>query len=495
MNNRCPSALIILDGWGYSTEHHYNAIFNAHPTTFTVLFKTYPHALLKASGTAVGLPEGAPGNSEVGHTTIGAGTILLEPLTIINNAINNDSFLNNQHLIDLLNTCLKKNGRLHLIGMLSEGTVHSAAHHLYTLIHAAVNHKIPHIFIHVILDGRDVPPQSAANYLHQLETVIAQYAHSGSTITIASLSGRFYAMDRDNNWQRTDAVYAILTHHKQDPHTVWSHVLEQNYQNHIFDEYIPPTLLDPYAILHNNDTIFFFNIRPDRMRQLVHLFVKTQNSHRWNLCSMVPYEEHPSVPFLYKKELPKNTLLDVLEDHKLSIFTCAETEKYAHVTYFFSGGKEAQRHHETRVLIHSHTSTDSYSSDPCMSAPEITDAVVHSLQKKPCAFYLINYANADMVGHSGNFESAVKAIKCLDDQLKILYKEFVEQRNGTLYITADHGNAEEMWDAVNNCPKKSHTANLVPFIYVQKKYQGQSIKLPLHQLSDIKNFILKNMKL
>ena len=497
MNLYRPTALIILDGWGYSPKHAYNAIYQAHPTTFNMLIKNYPHTFLKASGQAVGLPIGMPGNSEVGHTTIGAGRIIPEPLTIINTAIAHGSFFSNPTLIKLLQTCVHKNGRLHVLGLLSDGSVHSWETHLFALIKAAVEHKIPHIYIHAFLDGRDVPPQSAAQYLIELEHVISGYKDSSTTISIASISGRFYAMDRDNNWQRTEAVYAMLIKKNISEHQTetWRSILAKNYNQHIFDEFIPPTLLDPHGTIHAHDTLFFFNIRPDRMRQLVSLFLTPENQHNdITVASMVPYKNDFDIPFLYQKEQPKDTLLDILQEHHLTIFTCAETQKYAHVTYFFNGGKEKIRPDETRVILPSHVSEDSYQSDPDMSASEITHAIVQSLEHTPCDFYLVNYANADMVGHSGNFESTKKAITCLDKQLKMIYEEIVEQRNGTLYITADHGNAEEKWDYKNNCPKKSHTTNKVPFIMVQKKLRGNSIHLPLTQLSDIKDFILNNLE-
>ena len=538
MNKKNPTALIILDGWGYGTDNPHNAITQAQPPTFNFLWQQYPHALLRCSGAAVGLPEGTPGNSEVGHLTIGAGAVIDQPITIINQSIKDGSFFNNEKLRDVFTACKNKNGRLHLLGLLSDGCVHSNIEHLFALLRAAHQQQIPHVFVHAFLDGRDVTPRSAEHYLEQLSTQLKNYGG-----TLGSISGRFYAMDRDENWERTYPVFDMLVgntlvsfdtipsgitqdeRNKNTPLVVsgrrsaakedvsnhtsttnsWHTILKNNYDQNITDEFIEPILLAPDAHISDNDTLIFFNIRPDRMRQLVSLFLEVTLPSKKNqpnpspkkaarnltIASMVRYHSLFKNQIFFEKKEIHSTLLDLLEQHHKTVFTIAETEKYAHVTYFFSGGKETQRSNETRVLIPSHPER-SYDHYPQMSAKEITDAVVNSVTTQPCDFYLINYANADMVGHSGDLPSTIVAVQCIDQQLKTLYKEFVLERNGTLYITADHGKAEEMWDTRHNAPKTAHTVNPVPFIMVRKDLEKKEMKLPLKELRDIASFILKH---
>lgn len=542
MNQKYPTALVILDGWGFSEQQDYNAIAQANPTMFNFLWDHYPHALLRASGKAVGLPDNIAGNSEVGHLTIGAGKVILQPITLINNAIKNNEFEKNENLKTILETCREKNGRLHLLGLLSDGMVHSNIEHLFALIHAANTYGIPHIFVHAFLDGRDVAPRSAEHYLTQLQNILKNNPNA----QLGSIGGRFYAMDRNENWDRTAQYYTMLTHESpvsfdtipngitQDErqqdlplvvsvhhsrrrrvdvsnHTSnWQTILQENYTQGISDEFIPPSLLKDDARICDNDTLIFFNIRPDRMRQIVSLFLqkslpaKKNNSSQpllevpqnLTIASMIRYHKDFTNTILIEKRPIQNTLLDTLELHKKTIFTIAETEKYAHITYFFNGGKETQRTSETRVLIPSPDVT-TYDATPCMSAPQITQAVVQSLRTNPCDFYLINYANADMLGHTGNFEKTKEAIVCLDEQLKMLYKTLVEEFGGTLYITSDHGNAEQMWDEKNNCIKTSHTNNPVPFIMIRKdlyhKKSQSSLKLTIGELAEIAPLIIERL--
>lgn len=491
MKQKHPTALVILDGWGFAPDSPGNAITQANPQTFNYLWNHYPHALLQASGPAVGLPEHVVGNSEVGHLTIGAGRRIEQSITRINNAIDDGSFFENKHLQIILKTCKQKNGRLHLLGLLSDGMVHSNIDHLYALIQAAHNAGIEHIYVHAFLDGRDVAPHSAEKYLAALEKVLQKYKGA----ELGSMSGRYFAMDRDENWDRTLQVFTLLTHQ------LVSSV------NHTSDseEFTQPALLNADACIHDNDTLIFFNIRPDRMRQLVSLFLRTplashKNTtppqhvnvpHNLTIATMVKYYDNFKSAILFEKENIQNTLLDILEKHHTTMFTIAETEKYAHVTYFFSGGKETQRSNETRVLIPS-PAVATYDLKPAMAAQEITQAVVASLQTNPCDFYLINYANADMVGHTGNFEKTKEAITVLDQQLKILYEIIVKEKRGTLYITADHGKAEQMQDATGSS-KTAHATNPVPFIMVREK-GIHTHELPLKELSDIAPFILKNIE-
>ncbi|HSW74104.1 MAG TPA: 2,3-bisphosphoglycerate-independent phosphoglycerate mutase, partial [Candidatus Limnocylindria bacterium] len=353
---------------------------------------------------------------------------------------------------------------------------------------------ITRMYIHPFLDGRDTPPQSATTYLTQLSQELGKRTYG----SIGSLQGRWYAMDRSSNWDRTEQSYKMLTSTQATPRLTWQEVLKTNYAAGITDEFIPPTRLDPNSTLGPGDGIIFINTRADRARQLTAAFVDpafdtfpTQKLNLSFFMTPVFYGQHLATTILYPTKQLANTLKQVLAAADNTIFTIAETEKYAHVTYFFDGGSEQPVAHETRVLVPSLPLKD-YSQAPCMSAPEITDAVIKSLTTNPCDFYLINYANADMVGHSGNFEATVAAIECLDTELQKLYALVVEKLDGTLIITADHGNAEEKWDKKHNQPRTAHTNNPVPFLVLSKHATPLP---PLEGLADIAPYILQCMSL
>ncbi len=490
-----PTVLVILDGFGYSDKKEHNAIYHSKKPTFDYLWAHYPHTTLKASGEAVGLLPGYIGNSEVGHMAIGSGKIIKQPVSRVHGAIDNGSFFENKILVDNFKNLKKEKGRLHLIGLLSDAGVHSHIKHLFALIDAAVQNKIKEIIIHPFLDGRDVPPQSAVIFLQQLSKKIKDIPNA----YIGSICGRFYGMDRDNNWQRTQKAYDMLTKESAVQFKDWKQALTFYYTKDTSDEFVPPTLLHKDALIQNHDGIVFFNFRPDRARQLTTAFCnpgfkefQTKKMTLTFFITMVDYnhalETETLLPSLPR---PQDTLKDLLTKQGKSIFSIAETEKYAHVTYFFSAGKEEPFEKEEQVLVPS-IKTKNYIEHPCMSANEITKIVIKSLKEKPADFYLINYANADMVGHSGDFDATVKAIECLDDQLKKLYEAVVKKMDGTLIITSDHGNAEDMFDEQTKQPKTAHTTNPVPFIVVQKKLENKKEKLPLRELSDIKDFVLKN---
>lgn len=498
-------ALVILDGFGYSTEKKYNAIAHAHMPYFNEWWKQYPHALLQASGVAVGLPDGMIGNSEVGHLTMGAGRVIDQPMKIWLDAIDNNSFENSKLLHNNFEKLKNVGGVLHIMGLLSDAGVHAHEKQIHASIKAAINAGIKKIVVHPFLDGRDVAPRSAYMYLERLSHIIKQYNNNGSQhVIIGSLHGRFYAMDRDHNWDRIEKSYRVLTENQSESYLSWEKVLENNYMQGITDEFIVPTQLDAAAIVRNGDGILFCNIRPDRARELTMAFVYPTNPSQ----ELVPFIRKPldltffMTPVMYDKHLttvalfPRlpiiNTLKDVLVMHGKTIFSIAETEKYAHVTYFFRGENEEPVATEERILIPSIITKD-YIDYPCMSADKITDAVVDSLQKKPADFYLINYANADMVGHSGDFNATVKAVECLDKQLKMLYDVIVQQMNGSLCITADHGKAEQMYNEIDGQPMTAHTSNPVPFIMIKKDIINDA--LPLTQLSDIAPFILNTISL
>lgn len=490
-----PTALIVLDGFGFSEQKKYNAIAQANTPHLSAWFSDYPHAQLQAAGTAVGLPPGYIGNSEVGHSTIGAGRVIKQSLAFINEAIKNGSFFSNTQLDDALNRLKKNGGTLHLIGLLSDAGVHSHIDHLIAYIEAAIAHGIKHIVIHPILDGRDTFPRSGITFLQQLEKKIASFPQ----VTIGSMHGRYYAMDRNQNWDRTQASYQVLTQKNLPLEQAWQSILKEAYATGLSDEFILPIQLND-EIIQSGDGIIFFNFRPERLRQLASAFVDPTFNHFATehlalsfFLTPFTFDSHKTAS-MFALPSTEHTLLDILQEHHYSLFTIAETEKYAHVTYFFSGGIETKRENETRTLIPS-IKTKTYEEYPCMSAVEITDAILASLKTNPCDFYLVNYANADMVAHSGNMAATVKAIECLDTQLARVYEQLVERMDGTLYITADHGNAEDMFDEATGQVKTSHTTNPVPFVMINKQLKGKAKQLPLQGLKDIAPFILKNLGL
>ncbi len=491
-----PTVLVILDGFGHAEASNFNAVTQANTPHLSSWFKDYPNTLLSASGTAVGLPEGTMGNSEVGHLTMGCGTIINQPLTIIHRAVRDGSFATNKILVNNLVQLKKHGGRLHLMGLLSDAGVHSNFEHLVAYLEAAQHAGIQDVFIHAFLDGRDTPPQSAGTYLQALDTTIKKLGIG----TLATIQGRFYAMDRDNNWERTQHSYETLTQPQPINFHDWQSTLQKNYNHKRTDEFVYPTQLNPNGIIKKGDGIIFFNFRPDRARQLTSAFIDHEFDHFpvHNLalsCFITPVQYAPTFhnEVLFTREPIAITLPDVLHAHDKRMFAIAETEKYAHVTYFFSGGREHAYATETHVLIPS-IPAKNYIDLPEMSAQEITKAVLNSLRTDPQNFYLINYANPDMVGHSGNLAATVKAIEYLDGELKKLYDQIITAMDGTLYITSDHGNAEKKRDDKGQ-PHTAHTTNKVPFIMIQKNLRGSSLELPLKQLADVAPFILRTMEL
>ena len=497
MKSTSPIVLVILDGFGYTKDRKNNAIAAASTPHLTQWLAEYPHALLQASGAAVGLFPGTIGNSEVGHLTIGAGRVIPQPMVTIHQAIADKSLFKNKTLTNNLTTLAKSGNALHIMGLLSDASVHSDIEHLYAYLDAAHQQKIKHVYIHAFLDGRDVPPKSAEIYLEQLDTALAAFGYG----SLGSIHGRFYAMDRDNNWDRTQKSYRILTQAQDIMPLPWQDVLEKQYAQGLTDEFIIPTQIDPTSTIQAGDGVIFLNVRPDRARQLTSCFVDTAFkqfplTHIPLTCFITPvaYSTTLKTAILFPTKPVEHTLKEVIAAAGKSIFAIAETEKYAHVTYFFGGGTEHAFPHETRTLIPS-IKAENYVEAPHMSAALITDAVIASLQTQPADFYLINYANADMVGHSGNLAATVKAIECLDHELGRLYEAVVQKCNGTLYITADHGKAEQMVDPKTKQPNPAHTTNPVPFIVINKEGATHDVQLPLKELCDIAPFILKAMQL
>ncbi len=496
MRTTLPAALIILDGFGQSTKKEHNAIALAHTPNLDQWYTTYPSAILKASGEAVGLLEGYIGNSEIGHITIGAGRRIAQPILLWHRMLDDKSFFKNQVLIDSFGKLARDGGRLHLMGLLSDAGVHSHDRHLHALLELAHQLGISEVFVHAFLDGRDVPPRSAVTYLERLEKFMSKIGVG----VVASLHGRFYAMDRDKNWERTERSYQILTQPNQSTASSWQSAVENNYQQENNDEFIEPALIVSEGTVRNGDGIVFFNTRADRARQITSCFADPQSvpfkpspPQFAFFITGTPYDHFPRATPLIQPLTVPNTFKEKLAEHGIRIFAIAETEKYAHVTYFFNGGKEEKQPGETWTLIPS-LPRKNYVDRPEMSAHGITEAVLTSLANDPHDFYLINYANADMVGHSGNLEGTVKAIECLDRELGRLFDAFVTQQHGTMFITADHGNAEDMFDEEAQQPRTAHSLNPVPFLVLQTGL-SKNEPLPLAELGDIAPFILRSMNI
>jgi 2,3-bisphosphoglycerate-independent phosphoglycerate mutase len=490
MNTRIhPVALVILDGFGYRADCTNNGITPTTAPHFFSYWNVAAHAVLIASQEAVGLPAGTNGNSEAGHLAIGTGQLIEQPLKIINNMIADKTFFSNPIMDSALNQLAQTNGSLHIMGILSDGNVHGSIDQLLAFLDLAQKYAIKKIVLHPFLDGRDVDPQSAAQFLKKVDTL----RHKNSVI--GSIHGRFYAMDRDKNWERTRASYDLLTTQSKPRFDSWVSALDYYYAQTIFDEFVPPTALHADCQIKSGDAIVHTNIRQERSTQLLSLLAheRTENLSPQLLWLLTPVKYDLPLKTIHLLEIPeiKNTLKQQLHDiYKKRIFTIAETEKWSHVTYFFDGFHENLfLEHETRIQIPS-IKTKDLVQFPEMSAPAITARVLESLDTDPRDFYLINYANADMLGHTGNQAAIEKAITCLDEQLKILYEAFTINHAGTLIITADHGNAELLCNPITGLAKTAHTMNPVPFVYINQREKKVDLS-GLKSLTDIADFIIR----
>ena len=488
MKNKFPTMLVILDGVGYRENEDHNAIAHAHMPHFFKLLANYPWTTLKASGSAVGLPEGYMGNSEVGHLTIGCGTIIKQPMTLIEEAFQQKKPSEIPTLKKSLAHLAKQHKTLHIMGLLSDAGVHSSIHHLYAFLEAAKDLHIP-VVIHPFLDGRDTEPGTAITYLHELDQMISTLGVG----VIGSIHGRFYAMDRNNNWHLTEKSYHVLTEKQLHTAESWEAILNKATAEQMSEEFIEPIQLAGNHYIKPGDSILFFNFRPDRARQLTKLFLDGNKKDikpftLTDFITPVSYGSQYDTTVLFHTGKIAQTLVGMLNDPGYSICEIAETEKYAHITYFFNGGRELKLEHETRILIPSIT-RKSYAEHPAMSADIITEAALDSLKHNPHDFYVINYANGDMVGHTGNFKATVEALECLDKQIGLLFNEVVTKQNGILIITGDHGKAEEMIDPTTHQPRTAHTTNPVYFAVAKQDLEHQHVELPLTQLSDIAPFI------
>ncbi|HEX4012298.1 MAG TPA: 2,3-bisphosphoglycerate-independent phosphoglycerate mutase [Candidatus Cybelea sp.] len=474
MNYR-PVVLTVLDGWGCRDETHGNAIAAADLPNWRRLLAAYPHTMLQASGESVGLPKGIMGNSEVGHLNLGSGRVVPQGVTLIDAAIASGEFAANETLRAAVAHAAQNRGTLHLMGLLSDGCVHSSMEHLFALIDAAVAANVP-LAIHCFLDGRDTPPRSAERYVELLEAKLSAVGRSGA---IASVTGRFYAMDRDKRWERTERAYDLLAR-GMAPHrcaNALTAVLE-GYARGENDEFVEPTIVEPVRPIADGDAFVFFNFRPDRARQLTTAFdagttayyhepfdaFSSETYDRPFFATMTKYDENYTNPVLFGPRPQYDTFGDVVAHAGLTQLRLAETEKYAHVTYFFNGGREEPLEGEHRELIASDRSVATYDLAPAMRAPEITEAAVAAIVANRYDVIVMNYANADMVGHTGKWDATIEAVEVLDQCLARL-AEATLHAGGLLAVTADHGNAEQELDEAND-PITAHTTNAVPFVLI-----------------------------
>ncbi len=496
MTKRKTFLLVILDGWGYNPDQDYNAIAHAKKPHWELLTKGCLHALLKTSGLSVGLPEGQMGNSEVGHMTIGAGRILLQSLPKITRALHDNTLIENPHLKTFIQRLKETTGRCHLLGLYSPGGVHSHEDHLLYLAKALTLSGIE-TYLHFFSDGRDTPPRSVLSSAKKL----LSHMEGLPNLSVATLCGRYYAMDRDQRWERTQQAYEAIVHGKGRRASSLTEAIEQAYAQGKEDEFIEPTCIGNYKGIEEKDGLLMGNFRSDRVRQLLqaildpnfNAFPRSFSLLQGSALGLVSYgEEFRSLmKNIMTHDFPTNTLGEVIAQHGLTQLRIAETEKYPHVTFFFNGGNEKLFNGERRCLISS-PKVSTYDQKPEMAAYEVTDTLLEALTKEQYDFVVLNYANADMVGHTGNFEATVKAIEAVDECLGRIM-EYVRSSEAVLLLTADHGNAELMRDPYTLEPYTSHTTNPVPLVlYAPKKSYK---KMKDGQLCDIAPTILTLMGL
>jgi 2,3-bisphosphoglycerate-independent phosphoglycerate mutase len=495
-----PVVLIILDGWGHRDETDGNAVAAATLPIMNSLAHAYPHTLIRTSGKDVGLPDGQMGNSEVGHLNLGAGRVVPQELVRISDAVESGTLLSNPTLVQVCQTVHQRQSKLHLVGLCSEGGVHSHLDHLLGLLDLAKVQGIAEVCIHFIADGRDTRPTEGLQALKRVQDYIDRVGIG----QITTLSGRYYAMDRNQRWERTQATYDLMTQDGAVDGRSAADILQASYDAGKTDEFVIPTRVAPGRI-DAGDGVIFFNFRPDRARQLTQAFVdpqfkafERQRVQPLAFVTLTQYDASLSVQVAFAPQSLDNLLGEVVSRKGLKQFRCAETEKYAHVTYFFNGGLEQPLAGEDRELIPS-PMVATYDSTPAMSAAAVTQAAIGAIKRQEYSLMVINYANPDMVGHTGNMPATIAALQAVDQSLGLLLRA-ISQAGGTAIITADHGNAEQMWDDQGH-PWTAHTTNLVPLILVE----GERAKIPGHgadvqlrhdgRLADIAPTILEILKL
>lgn len=491
-----PYALIIMDGYGVNDRHEGNAIYAAQTPNMDRYMQECPHSVVHASGMDVGLPEGQMGNSEVGHTNIGAGRIVYQELTRITKSIEDGDFFENPALLAAVENCKRYNSALHFVGLLSDGGVHSHNKHLYGLLQLAKRQGLEKVHVHGFLDGRDVPPSSGADYVEELVGKLREIGVGD----IASVMGRYYAMDRDNRWERVEKAYNAMVLGQGNTCESAVTAVKESYNEDVTDEFVVPTVItrdgEPVGRIQEHDSVVFFNFRPDRAREITRTIVDPEFNgferkyfETFYVC-MTQYDASmPNVEVAFKPEKLINTFGEYISRKGLRQLRIAETEKYAHVTFFFNGGVENVYDGEDRALINS-PKVATYDLQPEMSAPEVTDEVVDRIESGQYDVIILNFANCDMVGHTGVFDAAVAAVETVDRCLGRVV-DAIEKMNGVALITADHGNADQMVDYENGGAFTAHTTNVVPLVLIG----GDGAKLKPGRLADLAPTMLDLMGL
>ncbi len=466
--------LVICDGLGFSDNENKNAVRDAKTPNLDALIKTYPNTTIEPGGVLVGLPKGVAGNSEVGHMNIGAGRPVRQDLVRINESIEKDTLKDMKELLALFEQVKQGSNRLHIMGLLSDGGVHSHIKHIKEIIKIANTHKVE-VFFHAFMDGRDTPQQNGVMYIEELK--------KSGDFTFASMQGRSIGMDRDRRWEKIEKAYTMMTGQSEITELSPADYIKAEYEKEIYDEFITPVLFGEKSKIKSEDCVFFINFRPDRAKEISQAFVDTNFEHFENsikpsrfLC-MSPYidEDFPEVPILFNRENVKGTLSEFLSKKGLKQLKIAETEKYAHVTYFFNGGAEKPFEGEKRILVESPREVATYDLKPQMSAAEVLNKLTHELSDKGLSVSIVNFANPDMVGHTGNYEAAVKAVEYIDIVLGKLKDKCLEE-DISMLVTADHGNCDQMAHA-DGSPHTSHTGAQVPFILVQKGLENKKVEI------------------
>lgn len=474
MTKNLPALLVVLDGFGMAAASRGNAITSANTPNLDRFFAGCPWTTLSASGLAVGLPEGQMGNSEVGHLNIGAGRVVYQELTRINLAVSDRSLFANPVLADAIDRAVAEGRSVHLMGLLSDGGVHSSRDHLYALLEMARERGAENVFVHAFLDGRDVPPQSGAGYVEDAE----RFMRDLGTGRIATVMGRYYAMDRDNRWDRVELAWQAMVLGKGVPAEDAVDAVRSSYEAGVTDEFVVPAVVAS-ARVAEDDAVIFFNFRPDRAREITRAFTDPTFEGfdrplmpRVRFVCLTQYDPTIPAPVAFPKEFPEHVLADVLAENGLTQLHIAETEKYAHVTFFFNGGAEEPKEGESRILVPS-PKVPTYDAQPEMSAPEVTRQLVSAIEAGAADVYIVNYANCDMVGHTGEFSAAVLAVEAVDAGVGAAVGA-IRARGGVALITADHGNAEAMVDPDGITPFTAHTLDPVPLIVVAEGVAGVS---------------------
>lgn len=499
-----PIVLVILDGYGRGPENAANTIFKAKKPNIDLIEKNYPMTNLQASGIAAGLPWGEEGNSEVGHLNLGSGRIVYQYLPRITFAIRDGSFFKNPELLKAAEHVKENNSSFHIIGLISQGNVHSYIDHLYALLDFAKNENVGDVFIHAFTDGRDAPPNDSLDFYEKVKNKLE---HDYPFAKIVDLVGRFFAMDRDNSWDKTEKAYRLLTENQGENFNDIKSAIKSDYDKNLTDEFIEPKVIEN-KIIKNNDSVVFLNFREDSVRQITRAFVdenfekfKRKKIDNLFFVTMTRYEKDLPIHVLFEPINIDKSLAKIISDAGKFQLHIAETEKYAHVTYFFNGGIEAPLKNEERLLIP--TSHDyNFAENPAMSASEITERVIENIESKKYDFIIVNYANADMLGHTGDFKATVKAIEILDEKIGQIM-ETVLKLNGILIITADHGNADEELDLLTGAPYTEHSPNPVPFYLIGNDFKREKSQEEIEVgklevdgiLADVAPTILELMKL